>query len=355
MKDVGNAVRMGIRMKQQQKGQNVLARSITAGSGDCPQSENLDSWNDFDIFAVARETDNHALQFVAYAILQMRGMIDSFQLQTKKLKAFLIQIEERYIMSNPYHNATHGADVMQSSHVLCNGIDQKLTHLEVLSVLLASLAHDVGHPGVTNDYRVKASDEDAITYSDRSVNENMHCAIMYRTMQQKECDFLRDSLSPKQRDSLRKMVVEGILATDMACHFSKLNALKALVEERGQDITKWESSMPALEAIVHASDLSNVTKPAHLALQWTDRVLTEFFAQGDQERKSGWEISPLCDRKSVSKPGSQVGFMNFIVNPMFMAVSMIIDASVPLHNLQSNLSYWSDQLAIEKAAKAGAP
>jgi len=61
-----------------------------------------------------------------------------------------------------------------------------------------------------------------------------------------------------------------------------------------------------LKTLVHCADLSNATKPLYLYRQWTDRIMEEFFIQGDLEREHGLEISPMCDRNNASVEQSQV-------------------------------------------------
>ena len=58
--------------------------------------------------------------------------------------------------------------------------------------------------------------------------------------------------------------------------------------------------------MVHCSDLSNPTKPLDIYRQWVDRIMEEFFRQGDQEREIGMEISPMCDRFNATIEKSQV-------------------------------------------------
>ena len=41
--------------------------------------------------------------------------------------------------------------------------------------------------------------------------------------------------------------------------------------------------------------------------RWCRRILSEFFAQGDRERKLDLPISPLCDRFSSRVAKSQIG------------------------------------------------
>ncbi len=62
--------------------------------------------------------------------------------------------------------------------------------------------------------------------------------------------------------------------------------------------------------MLHCSDLSNPTKPLRIYQSWTDRVMNEFFQQGDRELLEGLEVSPMCDRHNASVEKSQVN-INF--------------------------------------------
>ena len=66
-------------------------------------------------------------------------------------------------------------------------------------------------------------------------------------------------------------------------------------------------SPQVLQNLVHCADLSNPTKPLPLYRQWTDRIMAEFFQQGDREREAGLDISPMCDKHTASVEKSQVG------------------------------------------------
>lgn len=74
----------------------------------------------------------------------------------------------------------------------------------------------------------------------------------------------------------------------------------------------WPLKVPCptqvLRNMVHCADLSNPTKPLELYRQWTDRIMAEFFQQGDRERERGMEISPMCDKHTASVEKSQVQF-----------------------------------------------
>jgi len=276
-------------------------------------------------------------------------------LPKRKLEIFFNHVEEKYSKTNAYHNAIHAADVMQTAYMLLAHL--RFSELENLAALMAAACHDVGHPGVTNDFRIKDADDDAITYSDRSINEYMHCAMTYRILRREDCNYL-EVLSADQWSSVRKFVVGIILSTDMALHFSQLQKLRTMIDTKGEDISNFDDSPLVLETLVHSSDISAVGKPRHLALQWTDRVLEEFFAQGDRERELKRDISPLCDRNTVSKANAQVGFINFIVKPTFEALSRINgvpDAKEALKNMTNYHDFWKVQLDKENKKQSKGP
>ena len=63
--------------------------------------------------------------------------------------------------------------------------------------------------------------------------------------------------------------------------------------------------------MVHCADLSNPTKPLDIYRKWVERVMEEFFQQGDNEREKGMELSPMCDRETATIEKSQV--YNFFI------------------------------------------
>ena len=69
--------------------------------------------------------------------------------------------------------------------------------------------------------------------------------------------------------------------------------------------------------MVHCADLSNPTKPLELYRQWCDRIMEEFFQQGDKERETGLDISPMCDRFNATIEKSQVSKLTFKVKTPF--------------------------------------
>ena len=70
--------------------------------------------------------------------------------------------------------------------------------------------------------------------------------------------------------------------------------------------------------MVHCSDLSNPTKPLDIYRQWVDRIMEEFFRQGDREREIGMEISPMCDRYNATIEKSQVTYVFLVRRSIYI-------------------------------------
>ncbi|XP_023217377.1 cAMP-specific 3',5'-cyclic phosphodiesterase 7B-like [Centruroides sculpturatus] len=79
---------------------------------------------------------------------------------------FVALIEENYHSNNPYHNSVHAADVTQAMHCFLQEqkILEHLTPLEAMASLIASVTHDVDHPGVNQPFLIATSNHLASLY-----------------------------------------------------------------------------------------------------------------------------------------------------------------------------------------------
>lgn len=180
-----------------------------------------------------------------------------------------------------------------------------------MTALFAAAIHDVDHPGVTNQYLIDSGNELALMYNDESVLENHSLAVAFKLLQEDNCNFL-EALNKKQRQTLRRMTIDMVLATDMSKHMSLLADLKTMVETKkvaGDGILlldNYTERIQVLQNMLHCADLSNPTKPLEIYRRWVDKVMNEFHQQGDKERGQNLEISPMCDRMNANVERSQV-------------------------------------------------
>jgi len=297
--------------------------------------------------------DQRVLTCITHTIFQERDLIKTFKIPPRTLLNFLMTLEDHYLKEIPYHNHHHAADVTQSMHILLNSpaLEGVFTPLEVFAAILASSIHDVDHPGVTNQYLINTSSELALMYNDESVLENHHLAVAFKLLQDPNCDILA-SLSAKQRTTCRKMVIDMVLATDMSKHMSLLADLKTMVETKkvaGSGVLlldNYNDRIQVLQNMAHCSDLSNPTKPLHMYKMWVDRLMEEFFQQGDKERAAGLDISPMCDRENATIEKSQVGFIEYIVHPLWETWAELVypDSQHTLETLEENKDWYQSMI-----------
>uniref|UniRef100_A0A8C7IA42 Phosphodiesterase n=1 Tax=Oncorhynchus kisutch TaxID=8019 RepID=A0A8C7IA42_ONCKI len=317
--------------------------------------EDLNKWG-LNIFTVSEYSEHRPLTCIMYAIFQERDLLKTFKIPTETFVAYMMTLEDHYHGDVAYHNSLHAADVAQSTHILLStpALDAVFSDLEILAAIFAAAIHDVDHPGVSNQFLINTSEslyytcllrtstgnnisimyshihihrrsadqvthsplsspdsELALMYNDESVLENHHLAVGFKLLQGDNCDIFQN-LTKKQRQSLRKMVIDMVLATDMSKHMSLLADLKTMVETKKVTssgvllLDNYTDRIQVLRNMVHCADLSNPTKSLELYRQWTDRIMEEFFHQGDRERERGMEISPMCDKHTASVEKSQV-------------------------------------------------
>ncbi|XP_064646954.1 dual specificity calcium/calmodulin-dependent 3',5'-cyclic nucleotide phosphodiesterase 1A-like isoform X7 [Lineus longissimus] len=309
------------------------------------QLKNMDEWS-FDVFAVNDAGDGHVLKYVGYDLLQRYDLIHKFKMNTNVLEAFLGCLEQGYSKhKNPYHNLVHAADVAQTTyHIISHSkLVHWLTDIEIFATIIAACIHDFEHTGTTNNFHISTGSEVALLYNDRAVLENHHISASFRILKEDEYNIV-SNLSRDEYKEFRNLVIDMVLATDMSCHFQQIKNMKSLLS-MPENIDKSK----ALSLVLHCADISHPAKDWNLHYRWTSLLLEEFFQQGDREQELGLPFSPLCDRKNTLVAESQIGFIDFIVDPSFQVMGDMLDKILtPLH--QPHLSTRSINDAIKEEA-----
>jgi hypothetical protein len=272
----------------------------------------------------------------------------------------------------PYHNATHACDVFHTVYRLMCETHALLwvSPVETYGLMVAGICHDLGHQGKTNQYLVETQHEWALNYNDKSPLENMHCARLFRISAIPENNCF-EKLNKTNYARIRKVIIAAILHTDNVNHFQMVKELLTIgelsqkfcqdqaenlaMENAGtQDGKPWDpiiveydqevlqqNTLLFLELFLHMSDVGNPLKQFEMCKAWGLRVLQEFFAQGDEEKKLGLPVGMLNDRDKINIPGAQVGFIEHLVSPFVFAT---VDIFPGLHKLSSqmasNIAQW---------------
>eukprot|EP00928_Gymnodinium_smaydae_P049701 TRINITY_DN3337_c0_g3_i1.p1 TRINITY_DN3337_c0_g3~~TRINITY_DN3337_c0_g3_i1.p1 ORF type:complete len:1444 (+),score=193.61 TRINITY_DN3337_c0_g3_i1:34-4365(+) len=258
-----------------------------------------------------------------------------------------------YLGGPSYHNFAHAADVTQVLFIFqreCSRFGSIFSALEEVALLSAAVCHDVGHPGLGNDFLVQTSHELAIRYNDKSPLENMSCARLFEISKKQGIELFSD-LSKDQYNEFRSICIEAILHTDNVHHVSMVKNLQMFAEvhssaidlaeegvwpsdELSREMWEHENRTMLRNFLLHMSDISNPCRPFAICKAWALCIVEEFFAQGDMERQLELPLGPLNDREKVVLQASQVGFIEFFVFPLVLAGTRVL---TPLEDLTDML------------------
>lgn len=289
---------------------------------------------DFNIHMVP-EADLPALCFGA---ITLHESVQQLPISRSRLWNYIQSLAAHY-RSNPFHNFRHGVDVCLSTSFMIFAMQRSrpemLSKLQILAQLVGAIAHDVDHPGVMNGFLTATDHPLALLYNSRSVLENHHAATCMALLSKPETNFTL-TLAEKDAAEVKKTMVDLILLTDVSTTMPFVKGLNASLDEE-----KALSSVEAMTLIIKASDISNPSRTLPTYEGWIQGVMQEFYAQGDAERSRGLPITMNCDRHTVNVNKCQVGFIAFLVGPLFECLKRVIpDCEVCHNNVQANKEHF---------------
>jgi len=327
---------------------------------------------EIDVLTMSELTNNQPLSTLAFYLIEKHGLISHFALDRAKLERFLSEIEDGYPDANQYHNRSHAASVLHFMHaILLHGdlaqvaseaaasIDESTRkQFVILACLVAAVIHDFEHNGLSNDFHMNSLSDKAMTYNDRSVNEQHHSAAAFRVLLKPECNFLT-GMDKQEFRQLRSIILDLVLGTDMSENSKILEAFKQttrVAADRSEAFTPAspQEALLVLKVSLKCADLGHLALGWGSHMKWVRRLEEEFYQQGDKEKECGMpKVSFLMDR---SKPGvseSQVGFFNFVVLPLYRSFGTAFPAASPMvEAVEANYQLWKDVQTDLDAAKA---
>ncbi|CUG91885.1 3'5'-cyclic nucleotide phosphodiesterase, putative [Bodo saltans] len=351
--------------------------------GGIPMIDDVDS-EDFDIFDVVQERGvDDTFLVVATNVFARYSFMTSLSLHVPKFVSFLKCLCQCYRKENLYHNAIHATDCLQTVHIfLCvNDMRENFSDVELLSVLFAAIVHDLGQLGVNNAFLNRLGHPISQIFNAQSTLESAHAAsalylvslpqynffpIPFRQSPQNSGDaqaskatqsepgdatnlsvFVPEApMTPDMLDDFRSLVVECLLATDMKHHTDQIRIVKGMLDSGiigDGDFTN------ILRSIIHVADISNPMKMYPTYVKWMSRVVAEFWVQGDAEKKRGFPISMMCDKRNTVIGKAQHGFIQFVVRPFALEMAPIMP-SVWLKRLEDNAARMQGMSQEEEGA-----
>ena len=323
---------------------------------------------DFNIFELKKIIGQiNVLPLMGRIIIETFGLKNDKIIKVNKLDSFLNAVSSQYLPTTLYHNNLHGADVC---HSVClyflNSNAEKLfqtTVLDILSVLIASLGHDLAHPGLNNNFHINAGTELALTYNDSSCLENYHCCKLFCILKKDENNIF-EILSVNDYKDIRKRMISEILATDMFYHKkivslaeSKISQIKGdkfeFISNDKESIKQEQQCL--LDFFIHLADLGHNAKLFDISLKWVELLSEEFWLQGDKEKSLGISISFLCDRENTNVPQGQINFIRGFILPTFNVLSTLFPGlNYTVENATINIGKWQE-LVDQKRLRGWTP
>ncbi|OAD67946.1 hypothetical protein PHYBLDRAFT_127928, partial [Phycomyces blakesleeanus NRRL 1555(-)] len=271
---------------------------------------------------------------------------------SSELLDFLIDVDRGYL-PNAYHSFYHAADVTIVLFAMLSDYDAKqyLTSVDMASLLIAALCHDIGHPGKNNNFQVNIQTDLAKRYNNKSVLECYSCTLTmdlltkHQLLQHIE-EASANTGTPTTEAEARISIIKMILATDMIFHYELQENLAGLANDGNclspcKLLSKLEREV-LCQIMLHAADISNALRPWSICKTWSNLVCVEFFGQGDAEKAFGLPISPNMDRGQTTQATISLKFGDYIVNPYFEIFAAVFPKSDRLLQLLAeNRKEWA--------------
>ena len=275
-------------------------------------------------FNVWKYTPDSLMAF-AVEIFREMGMVSEFDIPGDTMRLFVEGVRLKY-RNNPFHNWYHGFSVMHFTYLILKRTSAHKTLLktDVLALLVASLCHDIDHPGNTNTYEINSQSQLALVHNDISVLENHHSHVLFTLLRDPKTDIFQNIPSAVKK-SLRPSIIEAVLSTDMTVHFESTKSLGKREADHPFDESNPKERQECINLVIHAADLSGQVFPLPVARAWEERITQEFQNQALLEEAAKLPVASFMQglNDPIQRAKLQVGFIDFVLTPWWEGVSRL--------------------------------
>ncbi|XP_043486757.1 dual 3',5'-cyclic-AMP and -GMP phosphodiesterase 11-like isoform X2 [Polistes fuscatus] len=268
--------------------------------------------------------------------------VERFHIDYDVLCRWLLSVKKNY-RNVTYHNWRHAFNVAQMMFAILTATQwwKVFGEIECLALIIACLCHDLDHRGTNNSFQIKASSPLAQLYS-TSTMEHHHfdqCLMILSS----QGNQILSNLSPEEYSRVVKVLEEAILSTDLAVYFRKRGAFFSLARGGGYNWAYGDHRELLRGMLMTVCDLAAITKPWEVEKRVAELVSSEFFEQGDIERRT-LNITPIDimnREKEDQLPIMQVGFIDSICLPIYEAFAILSEKLEPLvEGVRNNKRHW---------------
>nr|XP_038032100.1 cAMP and cAMP-inhibited cGMP 3',5'-cyclic phosphodiesterase 10A isoform X2 [Anas platyrhynchos] len=268
--------------------------------------------------------------------------------ELEKLCRFTMSVKKNY-RRVPYHNWKHAVTVAHCMYAILQNNQGLFTDLERKGLLVACLCHDLDHRGYSNSYLQKFDHPLAALYS-TSTMEQHHFSQTVSILQEGHNVF--SNLSSSEYEQVLEIIRKAIIATDLALYFGNRKQLEELHQAGALNLKNQAHRDRVIGLMMTACDLCSVTKLWPVTRLTANDIYAEFWAEGDEMKKTGIQPIPMMDRdKKDEVPQGQIGFYNAVAIPCYTTLAQIFPPTGPLlRACRDNLNQWEKVTRGEEAS-----
>ncbi|KIK68464.1 hypothetical protein GYMLUDRAFT_719559 [Collybiopsis luxurians FD-317 M1] len=334
----------------------------------------LDSWG-FEPHNLPDEEVLACTMMLFEALFRIENMQDCLGISLKdQIYPLIHHLRRIYRWENTYHNFEHALDVLQCSYIFLRSAgmvppvsilldeDPELTWSsrhkfdsgplitclglkELFVVYIAAIGHDVAHPGFTNVFMKNAETPLSIVYDGKSALEQMHCSLLLRVMRHYGLGPLLDNHNGNSQ-SMKKLLSETVLATDMSVHATFMSNFKGLVDD-GYVVGEgrlWKCQVLLCQGLLKCADISNPFRPYNVSQHWAAALMGEWTSQAMLEKFMDLPCTVQCSDDPLTEASGQVFFINTFAKPLLeLMVEAIPELQVRLDQCKDNLKIWENR------------
>ncbi|XP_044258943.1 cAMP and cAMP-inhibited cGMP 3',5'-cyclic phosphodiesterase 10A-like [Tribolium madens] len=275
---------------------------------------------EFDNFHWSINNSDELMFLPQYTLYIMTQLISISEINLNVMKKFILTVRKFY-RDLPYHNFEHAFSVCHCMYLVLKRNLEQFSKLEVKALLIASLCHDIDHPGFTNNFLQIIKDDITILYEAPAL-ENHHWEVTKMVLNDHD---IFPKMTGQERELFHSEIQKAILATDLSTFFQTRVTLAKLYNSKMFNRHNPIHRMNMKAIIMNACDFSGMAKPFLAAKRVVDQLYREFYKQGDLEKELGQCPLSVMDReKENCIPEDQIRFLKVVVIPCVEIIRVIL-------------------------------
>lgn len=213
-------------------------------------------------------------------------MFSNFDLLTimetniEEMTRFLLIVRDKY-KKVPFHNWDHAVDCIQFAYssIQRGRMRKYFRPHHTIAILLASLLHDIGHPGYSTTFQVKSNSPLFFAYGKESTLEKHHLSvatkILHETIITRKKMLYKDAI-------FWSIFSRSILSTDMVKHFEYIDKFQILKNEFNS--SNEDHLLILSQLIIKCCNVGNCTRPFDVAFSMAKKLQDEYMIQAEKEK-----------------------------------------------------------------------